>query len=446
MNHHFSRRQLRYASAIAFACLIVFTIYGDFRDLGLKIPTPGATIDKLEASPHHAALHLLVPLTSPSLLFCKSLASSILTSYPPPILINFNVTFSMQAIARGAKIQGISSYLQRPAFPYEPSDLVLMADGYDVWFQLPPDVLCSRYIESFPKHSIVFGADKSCWPNHPDSPPCLLAPPSPLPTDAYGPQTEKDIRDRYKFRPRWLNAGNVIGEWSGMESVYNRGAEIAQRKGDVRSDQGILLDVWGEELEKLEYEAEHPNSVKDSHVAGGSGHNNVGRIVMDFESLLFMTMVHSHGDVRWGWNNMTGNPNIGNRLFPPVGNWASEGSDQWLWLAANIITQRTPALLHFNSQKAPLGDEEHAGWWERMWWFHLPGPESSTSAEAQQMAKDKFEAHIVAIRTGAVDASSWALYNGRFGGAWTDSGQWLDWSELCGEWDFIGQGGVWGTA
>lgn len=441
-----ARRQLRscnrHAIFIPLACCLVLTIH---LFINLRNGGFGTGITKM-ALPR--ALHLLIPLTSPSLLFCKSLASSILSGYPPPILINFNVTYSKPALARGAKILGIASYLQEPVLPYETSDLVLIADGFDIWYQLPPDILSHRYFESFPSHSVVFGADKLCWPNPPDSPPCRLAPQSTLPKDSYGPETDKDSSG-YKVRPRFLNSGTVLGEWTSVENVYSRGAEIARSKGEgLHSDQGVLAEVWGEELVQV---LEDPNRGRDTQITDGDKYNIT--MVMDYESLLFMTMTHSHDDLIWGWKNVTDNPNTESRYSglpinssPPTLSTSADINDQRLWLATNSISQHTPVLLHFNGWKFPLGDENSAGWWDRMWWFHPPGPESSISTEVQQMAKDIFVAHIAAVRAGDIDTPGWALFDGKFGGAWADSGQWLDWSELCGESDFIGKGGVWGTS
>ena len=439
-----SRRQFRsyarYATFISLACFAVLTIrlYLRIIDGEPSTTTPTSLTPQVAVSP---TLHLLIPLTSPSLLFCRSFASSILTGYPPPVLVNYNLTFPERALARGAKIQGIASYLQGPVFPHADSDLVLVADGYDVWYQLPSDVLIRRFFESFPRNAVVFSAEKNCWPNLPDSPPCQYAPQSTLPKYAYGPETDKDP---YKVRPRFLNSGTLLGEWSSVVDLYRRAAETVQRNGGfVSSDQGVLLDIWGEELVRA---LEDPNSGRDVQFTSGNERKK-GNIVVDYESQLFMAMARSYDDLIWGWKNMTGNPNIESRFFFPFNSSPStlstpaEASDERLWLGTNAISQRTPALIHFNGRKFPLV----SGWWERMWWFHPLGITSTPSKEVQQLAKDKFKAYIVAVRARAVDTPDWALIDGRFGGAWTDSGQWLDWSELCGEWDFIGRGGIWGT-
>lgn len=48
-----------------------------------------------------------------------------------------------------------------------------------------------------------------------------------------------------------------------------------------------------------------------------------------------------------------------------------------------------------------------------MWWFHSPSLESWTSEQAQQRAKDTFEAHIVTVRVGTIDTPGWALFDGQ---------------------------------
>lgn len=46
-------------------------------------------------------------------------------------------------------------------------DMMLMADAYDLWLQLPPSTLIRRFQELEAK--IVIGADQWCWPNDPNS-------------------------------------------------------------------------------------------------------------------------------------------------------------------------------------------------------------------------------------------------------------------------------------
>ncbi|KAF8421370.1 hypothetical protein EV426DRAFT_509622, partial [Tirmania nivea] len=303
-------------------------------------------------------LHLLIPVTGPSLLFCKSFASAILNSYPPPILINFNSTFSNPAFARGAKLAGIADYLSDPLLPPTSpnpididSDVVLITDGFDVWFQLPPPLLLHRYIAHFPPGAVVFGADKLCWPNTASSAACRLPPESTLPNDVYGVNQTDNDPGGYRVRPRYLNSGTVLGGWRGVREIYKRAKELGEgRGGKVWSDQGVLAEVWGGELER--------EQMKESELA----------MVMDYESRLFMTMTHAHEDLQWEIVNITTSADINSDLYLTRTHLPTLLHNE-LFLAKNIISNSTPALLHFNGMKFPLGNNKDAGWWNRMWWF-----------------------------------------------------------------------------
>ncbi|KAF8418605.1 hypothetical protein EV426DRAFT_513501, partial [Tirmania nivea] len=338
-------------------------------------------------------LHLFIPVNQPGLLFCKSLASAIINTYPPPILINFNTTYAKPKLAHGAKLAGMAEYLRNPphggpGVGKQPTgnwetDLVLFADGFDIWYQLPADVLIRRYAHfrtnvkgsgwtsSAPAPApVIFGADKQCWPNKSDSPPCKLAPESTLPKDAYGVDTtDKVIGDSgyKKFRPRFLNSGTVFGEWGSMREVYgkaaNKAADRVKAGTEVLSDQGVLADVWGEDLERDELNqklaAIGEDSVRDN--VRGMG------MIMDYESRLFQTMTHSHDDVKWNMVNAT----------PAAADWGFDLSSNLypaplapaLQLATNLVTNNIATLVHFNGPKFPLGSEEEPGWFGRMWWF-----------------------------------------------------------------------------
>jgi hypothetical protein len=46
----------------------------------------------------------------------------------------------------------------------EENDLVLMVDGYDIWFQLSPTTLVERF-EELSTPQVVMGVEVGCWPN-----------------------------------------------------------------------------------------------------------------------------------------------------------------------------------------------------------------------------------------------------------------------------------------
>jgi hypothetical protein len=149
----------------------------------------------------NARLHLLVPATSSNADFCKLLLSAQILGWPSPILINWAHPEEKDPYKQHiAKVQGILDYL----YTIEPAgqnatyqeDLVLIIDGYDVWFQLRQDVLIRRYYdiirradertikdygeelfrEKDMRQTIVFGPDKICWPIDYSRPACWAVP------------------------------------------------------------------------------------------------------------------------------------------------------------------------------------------------------------------------------------------------------------------------------
>jgi hypothetical protein len=102
-------------------------------------------------------LHLVIPASSAKPNLCRSLLSAAVLDYPLPVLINWAMEedpdneYKMHL----AKISGILEYL-RGLPPRNDKDLVLVVDGYDVWFQLRPEVLIQRYFEINAQRSAYF--------------------------------------------------------------------------------------------------------------------------------------------------------------------------------------------------------------------------------------------------------------------------------------------------
>ncbi|KAF8439182.1 hypothetical protein BGX38DRAFT_1261934 [Terfezia claveryi] len=450
----------RYLFVFALACSLLFTLC---LHLQFERTTNKPKVPLLGHDSHaYPPLHLFIPVNQPSLLFCKSLASAIINTYPPPILINFNTTYAKPKLAHGAKLAGMAEYLRNPRqlgpgtekTTWE-TDLVLFADGFDIWYQLPSDVLIRRYtyFRTNVKGSgwtskapapapVIFGADKRCWPNKSNSPPCKLAPESCLPKDAYGADTTDKVigKSSYKrFRPRYLNSGTVLGEWASMREVYVKAAKEAADRvrigKEVLSDQGVLADVWGEDLERDELNRKRTGTDE------GSVRDNVRSmgIVLDYESRLFQTMTHSHDDVKW--NMVNTHPTAGDRDMDLSSDIYTAPLPPVLQLATNLVSNTIAALVHFNGPKFPLGSEKKPGWWGRMWWFNL-FPEVTDIIGRGRVAKMFFEGRIERAR--GADAGVAGAGVGQVGGVWTDKGEWIEWEEICGKWDFVGTGGVWG--
>ena len=189
--------------------------------------------------------------------------------YPSPIFISWGDEEKADPYTQGlATVGGILKYLRKLPEGRE-DDLVLIVDGYDAWFQLRPDVIISRYydiiktqterlVDRFDrlegsrvlqehgvKQSIIFGADKTCWPENPRRPACWAVPQSPLPRWAFGPETDSG-KFREHNRPRWLNSGTVIGPVGDLIKLFEATVDrIKNAQSGVFSDQFHISNLFG---------------------------------------------------------------------------------------------------------------------------------------------------------------------------------------------------------
>ena len=240
--------------------------------------------DRLKVHPntHHGfdyttpKLSLLIPATRPNKELCKCLLSALLLNYQTPILINWGKTYDETVDRHNgthiAKISGTYDYL-RLIKPHQTDDLVLMIDGYDLWFQLRPDVLISRWrsinrdllqraivtmgdaavaAEGITQN-ILFSAEKNCGPNvdFQNEIACYAQPESPLATDLFGNDTDMldpDTRLPLHMRPSFLNSGFIMGQTHAMRKMFRQaGNKIAARVEHRGSDQHIFNEIYGEQ-------------------------------------------------------------------------------------------------------------------------------------------------------------------------------------------------------
>ena len=451
--------------------------------------------------------------------------STHLLNFPAPTLINFGKVFDGEGWDKGShtgKIQGVHEFLSRE-IDFHDDDLVLIIDGYDVWFQLPPEVLVRRYhamieeanqrlrreygtvVRETPwkisgtetvqryKQTVVFGADKLCWPNDTDAPACASLPESTLRKDIYGPQTDKDP-EGFANRPKYLNSGTVIGPVGDVRAIYRRAMEMVEDGRGILGDQFVFAEIFGEQEQQRT--AVKASSKADSskwllHLSGMQSTNsltdyipapvqNASRsseshfefsIGLDYHSYLFQTLTHSIDDIEFiNFTNtttllnaqslrqipkpqpLTFPPDLeqarppypskntlidlaASTLLPTSSNYESL-PDNTTWhnttLATNVHTQQIPTLLHINGDKSPLDT-----WWSSMWFQ----PHARTLLRHQMRSPQPF-----IWGTGTDEEKTWDMRGGR-GGAWMTNGRWMEWGELCKgfEEEVFGDGkGVWG--
>ncbi|KAF2458678.1 hypothetical protein BDY21DRAFT_209455 [Lineolata rhizophorae] len=233
------------------------------------------------------SFHLLVPVQEGNENFCKTILSSFLLNFPPPTLLNWNQTFDNPRISQIAKLGGVVDYLSDPR-KVSDDDLVLIVDAYDVRFQLPADVFIRRYhsmlrdanaklVEDYGvvpppqpsrsgppaesplvsesavpqpafSQSIVFGANKNCYPNHQDELACAAVPDSPLPTDVYGDRTDLGVSGAFR-RAKYLDAGTIMGPVRDLRELYRAALNRAQSdpKLEEAGAQHVLSTLYGEQ-------------------------------------------------------------------------------------------------------------------------------------------------------------------------------------------------------
>ncbi|KAF2096221.1 hypothetical protein NA57DRAFT_78989 [Rhizodiscina lignyota] len=213
--------------------------------------------------------HLLVPTTTADLNLCRLLYSAAVLNYPTPILVGWNATGEYDISTSSiAKITGTIRYLESLP-PERNDDLVLIVDGSDVWLQLRPDVLISRYFdvnaaaeerlaEDFGegvmeleniRQTILFGPDKFCWPADYNRPACWAIPQSTVGKWALGPHTDSGGSMN---RARWLNSGTIMGNVKDLLELFKGTMVMMSREYDEeaedvvrQSDQMYLADLWG---------------------------------------------------------------------------------------------------------------------------------------------------------------------------------------------------------
>lgn len=299
------------------------------------------------------SFHLLIPASQTNPNFCKTLLSSFVLSYPPPTMINYGKVYDGPLGDGGshtAKIRGISNFLNNEKNVND-NDLVLIIDGYDIWFQLPPRLMIERYhrviseanerlrgrygtklrrkpgtngiTENVPIYTqkVLFGADKLCWPNPAEDPACAAVPYSTLPKNIYGPETDQD-EEGFLNRPRYLNSGGLIGPVADVRSIYQTAVKKIDEGRGTLGDQFVLAEIFGEQEYQRETQrissqgtggkwlawlsntlgtSESPLSanITINNMTVKPGESYEHGIGLDYESKLFQTMTHSEADVEY---------------------------------------------------------------------------------------------------------------------------------------------------
>lgn len=231
------------------------------------------------------------------------------------------------------------------------NDIVIVIDAFDVWLQKP----ISQVSEDFRRsgHRILFGAEKNCFAGTFGSETseykfCTGVPQSPWPADTYGNITDTSL---HYNRPRWLNAGTIIGYSKDLLTLYDAVIKFANER-KIIDDQalflihyymktfGIDLDFWGDFIKPL-YGCEHDILVSPQLLRSDTPHDlnsttasmllqqSPARMVYDSITKQYPPLLHFNGDAK----------NFMKSIFSKVWWRPEEGSDVWIRVKNYLSTK-----------------------------------------------------------------------------------------------------------
>lgn len=461
--------------------------------------TSQATYNTVEQSsdlphPSRAILHVLVPASKPDPNLCKAIVSSRVLGYPSPQIINWQQTFNDPAFVEGgshlAKINGTAQYLYGLDETHD-NDLVLMLDGYDAWIQLRPQTAVDRFFKinsranirldtAFGNKSaehmgvrqdIIFGAQKRCWPWSAGDPPCYAVPQSSLPSDVYGQETDTNFNDELnpytKYRQRFLNSGVAMGRVGAMRKMFDQA--LAQAPGDANfgSDQYIFSHIFGDQelyreilrrdagLEPREGLNEaHIEEVRTKAAARQDGSFEFG-IGLDYGSEIGLNTVFAEDDTDWirfsdksqlqkaqsdrgisrddGRLEVVADDIISTASPFSTSLAGSRGETRWedVSLFTDVWTGITPVVVHHNAHRNGMKILRET-WWPKIWFQKrlralLDASNFGPTRYVAVGGPGGREYWPEAVLSGGDDKGNVAR-NAR-------SGRWLQYRDICGEYD-----------
>jgi len=452
-------------------------------------PPPGPKHEK-------GRFHLLIPATSSGRDLCKLLLSTQILGYPTPVLINYGAAEDADPYVQHlAKVEGLLKYLehQESANP-DTEDLVLIIDGYDVWFQLRPDVLIKRFYESNRqaykrlidqygeeivrehnmKQSVIFGPDKLCWPIDYSRPACWAVDPGNLDPYAFGPQTSSEHEEL--THPRWLNSGTIMGTTQELIDVFRATLHDIQTNYVTNSDQYYFAEIFGrQEFARLSRKPELLNERKketygvtvEEKTDNGtraepdlSGLNRTEYFIgIDYKSEMFQTLAFWKQFLTWSRGRDSWVPPNERRDMLPY--TVTNSSVYDTRLASDIVNSEKPFASLKDSENE---DDRHAAtttrwsdvellrntvsrlnpviihftgekrfrevWWSKLWF----------QAKAETLRKESAKLNTNKISDEKIEGMTWynaepeqagEVSNAGKSGAWSDQGGWFGWNTLC---------------
>jgi hypothetical protein len=454
-----------------------------------------------------SALHLLIPASNPHLQLCRAIGSCLMMGFPVPIISGYALKDELDAaVSHLAKVRNILRYLNDLPSSAD-DDLILIIDGYDVFMTLPVDIMIRRYFqvvnsmnakleERFgpgstrdqpggagdqPKQTILFGADKICWPIDNRRPACWAVPlDTGIPLNAWGVENG----GMNENQPRWLNSGTIMGPVGDMRLFIAATMERILIDYDPdyefrESDQKYMSDIWADQeymrtVNDMTAKGEAPADGGPPNVPGGPDDRILPtfrprqrteyHVAMEYESALFETRAGNEPFIEHSTFSGPGYTTLVQRNFNhlpdfqpfdiqlPADTVASltrllkgiAGLQKLpfkptelvrhLKLGTNVVTKHVYALFHCTGPKDFLNEM-----WPRLWYF--PYGKSLLRAAVREGVKDR------PLSDEMIDGRIWTMAHGfpastprsedvgiESAGAWADVHDgWLTWTELCGE-------------
>jgi hypothetical protein len=466
-------------AATIFGILFLALVFGVFStSYGLSAVSSWTSPSTTTTNPQ---FHLLLPATASNVDLCKLLLSAVITGYPNPILLGWQGHGQYNGSESHLfKISETLAYLNNLP-PSADNDLVLVLDAYDIWLQLRPDVLIKRYHTAIEKsnnrlrresvhgidhagatikQSILFGPDKTCWPDDERRAACWAVPDSSLAADIFGPATDSWM---VLNRPRWLNSGTIMGPAQDMRAMFAATMDMVRRKYDEgfefrNSDQYYFQEMWAEQeigrLMRRDGKVEAPlvrGDVRGVIPDIPKGIRTEFHVALDYESDVFQTSAAYTEYLTWmSFNHSTPVIDQAGGLtkridqmvlsedieisLPPFGNDRSNkglpAGKTWadMMLGTNMVTQQVFPVWHMTGEKS-----YRTRWWPRMW-FH-PHAEALLNAAKREASERKKGAKVVAKVNGvSYTGAGMQLREGHSEtgvGVWTGQGTFVSWDSMC---------------
>ncbi|KAI9746023.1 MAG: hypothetical protein M1818_000704 [Claussenomyces sp. TS43310] len=459
----------------------------------------------VESSHSKPNFHLLIPARRSNLNLCKTLLSAAVLNYPPPTLISYGLNATGQPLEVDIKHallnrqdDDLALLVDQNTFFQLPAEV--MISRFDDELKRSDERLRETYDDSEQEHrqegshvkgpiplqrrryhqKVIFAANKPCQPHSVGSLACQDTSPASLTDEIYG--AEPAVANQ---GPRYLAAHGVMGRVSHLVPVYDRAInKIAEEGSDGSSSQRIFSEIFAEQaaqrslhlrkagstwkqfLRGLFRTQKETASIGSPNITAVSDSNLEFGMGIDYRNSIFQTMDNSITDMEFvnfeqadaaaavpdrGGRHLRHKhfPQDLSRMSPPyaqhrgveqqVSNLHPVPEDRkWdeVDLATNVAVPggSVPTALRFNPVDTLLEK-----WWPKMWYQpharallhrYMRSPQTPVAAEAAAQGGDTW----------------WDLRGGK-GGVWTDQGEWLEWNEVCGEYDdavFMDGKGVFG--